>query len=300
VSPSDGAWTSRSESALTRFSRTETASATALLVAVVAALAWAGVDSSGYAEVWHTHLSIELGTRRISLSLSDWINSGLMTLFFFVVGLEARREFDMGELRERGRVIAPVLAGVGGMAGAVALYLLVAGGDQSARGWGVAMSTDTAFALGTLALVGAPLPRTAAVVPAGRSGDRRHRRAGGVIATVYTERVEVLPLLVAAVLFAVIIGACATSALLRVDVLRARRRGLGGVVTLRGGSAGDRAGDGPVRVRRAGRDDGPATGHGSVPGVSGANPPTQLARAAAGGLRAAVSPNERLREGFHR
>src|SRR3977135_807434 len=81
-----------------------------------------------------------------------------MTFFFFVVGLEARREFDIGELRERRRVALPLLAGIGGAAAPVGIYLLVNAGKGSAHGWGVAMSTDTAFALGVLALVGPRVP----------------------------------------------------------------------------------------------------------------------------------------------
>ena len=81
-----------------------------------------------------------------------------MTFFFFVVGLEVRREFDVGELRERRRLALPVLAGLGGMVVPIAIYLAVNAGAHSAHGWGVAMSTDTAFALGMLALVGPRLP----------------------------------------------------------------------------------------------------------------------------------------------
>ena len=89
---------------------------------------------------------------------ASWVNSGLMTFFFFVVGLEARREFDLGELRERRRFALPFAAGLGGMVVAVAIYLAFNAGRSSAHGWGVAMSTDTAFALGLLALVGPRFP----------------------------------------------------------------------------------------------------------------------------------------------
>jgi Na+/H+ antiporter NhaA len=86
------------------------------------------------------------------------VNSGLMTLFFFVVGLEARREFDLGELRERRRILLPLLAGLGGAAATVGVYLAFNAGRPSAHGWGTAMSTDTAFALGLLAVVGPRVP----------------------------------------------------------------------------------------------------------------------------------------------
>jgi Na+/H+ antiporter NhaA len=93
------------------------------------------------------------------MDLHGWVNSGLMTFFFLVMGLEARREFDMGELRERSRLTLPVLAGLGGMIIPVGIFLAFnAGHANTAHGWGIAMSTDSAFALGMLALVGRRLP----------------------------------------------------------------------------------------------------------------------------------------------
>ncbi len=109
-------------------------------------------------DVWHTTFSIQLGHWGISQDLRGWVNSGLMTFFFFVVGLEARREFDMGDLRQRRRVLLPVAAGVGGMLVPIGIYLAINAGRSSAHAWGVAMSTDTAFALGLLALVGRRIP----------------------------------------------------------------------------------------------------------------------------------------------
>lgn len=98
----------------------------------------------------------------MSLDLRGWVNSGLMT-FFFVFGLEARREFDMGELRERRRVALPGAAGLAGLLVPVAIYLAANAGSAS-RGWEAAMSTDTAFALGMLALT---RPRFPLEVPTG-------------------------------------------------------------------------------------------------------------------------------------
>ena len=91
-------------------------------------------------------------------SWQGWVNSGLMAFFFLVAGLEARREFDMGELRERRRLALPVVVAVGGMVAPVAIYLAINFGRSSASGWGAAMSTDTAFALGVLALAGPGVP----------------------------------------------------------------------------------------------------------------------------------------------
>jgi Na+/H+ antiporter NhaA len=152
------AWARSLQAPLRDFLATETGSASVLLAATVAALAWANIDISSYESVWRTDLSIQVGGAGISQDLRDWINSGLMTFFFFVVGLEVRREFDVGELRERRRLALPVLAALGGMAVPVAIYLAFNGGSGSAQGWGVAMSTDTAFALGMLALVGPRFP----------------------------------------------------------------------------------------------------------------------------------------------
>ncbi len=186
------------------FLRTETGGAAVLLAAAVAALVWVNVDASSYDSLWGTTLSIDLGGAGVALDLRHWVNSGLMTFFFFVVGLEARREFDLGELRERRRFALPLLAGIGGMVVAVATYLAFNAGRSSAHGWGIAMSTDTAFALGLLALVGPRFPDrlrafmlTVVVVD--------DIVALVVIATVYTETLRLMPLLVALVFFGVVL-----------------------------------------------------------------------------------------------
>ena len=152
------AWTRNLQTPLRSFLTTETGSAAVLLAGVVAALVWANADQASYERVWTTTLSIRIGGAGVSLDLRDWINSGLMAFFFFVIGLEARREFDLGELRERRRVALPLLAGVGGMVVPVAIYLSLNASGGAGHGWGTAMSTDTAFALGLLALVGKGLP----------------------------------------------------------------------------------------------------------------------------------------------
>jgi Na+/H+ antiporter NhaA len=160
TSPLSGrtAWARNLETPLRQFLRTQTGSAAVLLAGAVAALVWANVDPGSYANVWHTHASVRVGGHVIVQDLRGWINTGLMTFFFFVVGLEARREFDMGELRERRRVTLPLVTGVCGMVVPVAIFLAFNAGHRSAHGWGVAMSTDTAFALGMLALVGRRFP----------------------------------------------------------------------------------------------------------------------------------------------
>ena len=189
------AWLQR-DTTLRRFLRTETASGALLLAAAMGALIWVNIDASSYDRVWATRLSIHLGGAAVSMDVRGWINSGLMSFFFLVVGLEARREFDIGEFRERPRIILPVLAGLGGMAGAVGLYLAINAGRTSAHGWGVAMSTDTAFALGLLALLGRHAPErlrgfilTLTVVD--------DIVGLVVIATVYTHHLTVVPLIIA-------------------------------------------------------------------------------------------------------
>src|SRR5262245_8448865 len=94
------------------FLRTEAGSSGVLAAAILAALLWANLAPDLYDELWRTDLSVGLGDEVLSLDLREWINSGLMTLFFLVVGLEARREFDLGDLRERSRFVLPLLAGV--------------------------------------------------------------------------------------------------------------------------------------------------------------------------------------------
>ena len=206
-------WIRKLKTPLREFLRTETGGASVLLFAAIAALVWVNVDASSYDALWGTTLSIDIGGAGVALDLRHWVNSGLMTFFFFVLGLEARREFDLGELRERRRFALPLLAAIGGMATAVATYLAFNMGAPSAHGWGIAMSTDTAFALGLLALVGRRLPdRLRAFILTLVVVD--DLLALVVIATVYTEQVNVSALLAALSVF---------GAVLVVRALRVRR-----------------------------------------------------------------------------
>ncbi len=182
------------ETPLRTFLRTETGSASVLAGATAAALIWANISISSYDRFWATQLSFLVGSWGVVIDLREFVNSGLMALFFLVVGLEARREFDMGELRVRSRVALPFLAGLGGMVVPISIYLVFNAGRPSEHGWGMAMSTDTAFALGALALVGRRLPDrvrtyllTFSVVD---------DLAGiAVIAIAYSGRIDVVPLL---------------------------------------------------------------------------------------------------------
>jgi Na+/H+ antiporter NhaA len=194
------AWARNLAAPLRDFLNTETGGAVFLLCGAVAALLWANSPwSDSYESVWTTDLSIRLGSHELALDLREWVNQALMTFFFLVVGLEAKRELALGSLRERRRLALPVGAALSGMAVPVAIYLAFNAGGPVAKGWGAAMSTDTAFALGVLALV-AP------------GGTRLRVRlltvavfddlvALLVIATVYTERVAFGPLAIAVGLF---------------------------------------------------------------------------------------------------
>jgi Na+/H+ antiporter NhaA len=200
------AWARNLQTPLREFLRTETGGAAVLLAGAMAALVWVNVDASSYNSLWHTKLAIRIGDAGVTLDLRGWVNSGLMTFFFFVVGLEARREWDLGELRERRRSALPVLAGLAGMAVAVSIYLAFNSGRPSAHGWGVAMSTDTAFALGLLALLGRRFPeRLRAYMLTLLVVDDVASLV--VIATVYTENLKVAMLL-AAIGFYVVVIVC--------------------------------------------------------------------------------------------
>ena len=291
------AWTRSLQTPLRTFLRTETGSAAVLLAGVVAALVWANADPASYERVWTTTLSIRVGGTGISQDLRGWIDTGLMALFFFVIGLEARREFDLGELRERRRVALPLVAGRGGMVVPVAIYLAFNAGRSSIHGWGTAMSTDTAFALGLLALAGTGLPErlrayllTIAVVD--------DVVALLVIAIAYNSSISVVALLVAIGLFACILGIRAADvhfgpiyflfgtgvwvALYKAGVDPVVAGLMGGVIALAypaQRSDLERASD----LFRLFRE----------------QPTGDLARTARGALRTAVSPNERLQTLWH-
>jgi Na+/H+ antiporter NhaA len=291
------AWARSLETPLSSFLRTETGSATVLLGAVLVALIWANASASSYHDVWNTTLQVRVGDAGISQTLGHWINSGLMTFFFFVIGLEARREFDLGELRDREMIALPVLAGLGGMAVTAGIFLAINAGEGSAQGWGVAMSTDTAFALGALALVG---PRfsdrlRAFILTVSVIDDLA---ALVIIATVYASAIHLGALLVGVGVFGVI-------------AVAARLRLGSGLFYLVLGTVAwvalFKSGVDPIVI-------GLAMGllTWAAPAERGnleqatdlfrqfrEQPTPELARSAAVGLESAVSPNERLQHRFH-
>jgi Na+/H+ antiporter NhaA len=292
------AWARNLATPVRDFLSTETGSASVLLAGVLVALLWANSPwSHSYESLWRTTLTIKLGGEGISMDLRQWVNEGLMTFFFLVVGLEAKRELDLGELRERRRVAIPVLAALGGMAAPVAIYLAFNAGGPGAHGWGTTMSTDTAFALGALALL---TPRAAtrlrvflltlAVVD--------DLCALSVIATVYATRISWVALAIAVGLF---------GALLLLRYAPQWRRPVSVVLAIGLWTALFESGIDPVI---AGLAVGLATSaypparedleRATVLARSFREQPTpELARSAQEGVMSAISPNERLQYSLH-
>jgi Na+/H+ antiporter NhaA len=291
------AWTRSLQTPLRAFLRTETGSAVVLLAGAIAALVWANADYGSYERVWTTTLSLHVGGSGVSQDARGWVDTGLMSFFFFVIGLEARREFDLGELRDRRRVALPLLAGVGGMIVPVAVYLAFNAGHPGAHGWGTAMSTDTAFALGLLAAVGRNVPDrlrayllTVAVVD--------DIVALLVIAVVYSGSIAVVPLLVGCAVFGAILlvraagihwgplyfalGLCVWVAFFKGGIDPVVSGLLGGVIAL---------------AYPAQRSD--LERASSLFRLFREQPTGDLARTAREAVKGAVSPNERLQSLWH-
>jgi len=144
---------------LARFLEVEAAGGVVMVVATIAALVWANSPwSESYTTLWSTDLSLEVGPFHISEHLSHWVNDGLMALFFFVVGLEIKRELVTGQLSHIRDASLPIVAAVGGMAVPAAIFTVLNLGGDGLPGWGVPMATDIAFAVGVLALLGDRVP----------------------------------------------------------------------------------------------------------------------------------------------
>ncbi|MBN9494924.1 Na+/H+ antiporter NhaA [bacterium] len=137
------------------FLQTESGSAGLLLAATIVALAWANSPlSEHYFNLWATDISVHVGSHALDMDLHHWINDGLMVVFFFVIGLELRHEISVGDLRQKRRLVIPMLGAVGGLIVPAILYLLISPSGAANNGWGIVIGTDTAFLLGALALVG--------------------------------------------------------------------------------------------------------------------------------------------------
>jgi NhaA family Na+:H+ antiporter len=142
-----------------RFLHVESASGVVLLVCTVAALAVANSPwADSVAAFWQIHARVGIGSWELNESLLHWVNDGLMTIFFFVVGLEIKRELVTGELRDARKAALPIMAALGGMVAPAAIYLLLRSGRPGHEGWGIPMATDIAFVVGVLALLGSRVP----------------------------------------------------------------------------------------------------------------------------------------------
>ena len=144
---------------LTDFLRAEASAGILLVAAGVVALVWANSPwSASYSDLWDHVVTIGSGDRALSLTLREWVNDAAMTLFFFVVGLEIKRELTQGELRDPRLAALPAIAALGGMLVPAALYAALNAGGPGADGWGIPMATDIAIVTGVVALLGTRVP----------------------------------------------------------------------------------------------------------------------------------------------
>ena len=186
------------------FIHTEEVGAIVLLAAAAAAVGWANSPwSESYFDFWHTYISFDIHIFAISENLEHLVNDGLMAVFFFVVGLEIKRELIHGELSSYRKAALPVVAAIGGMAAPALIYLIFNSSGDGVVGWGVPMATDIAFALGVLALLGRRLPAELRVFLLGLAVVD-DIGAIAIIATFYTESIHWANLGLGVALFAVI------------------------------------------------------------------------------------------------
>lgn len=143
-----------------RFMKLEVSSALLLIAMTVIALVWANSPwGESYSHFWHTPVALTIGNLfQLELSLGHWVNDGLMVIFFFVVGMEIKRELVLGELSTRARAMLPVAGALGGMVVPALIYTYFHVGEETIRGWGVPMATDIAFAVAALSLLGSRVP----------------------------------------------------------------------------------------------------------------------------------------------
>src|SRR5262245_42720979 len=130
-----------------------------LLLATLVALVWANSPwAKSYFALWHTTVTLGIGEKTIVHDVHFWVNDALMALFFFVVGLEIKREFLVGELASRQQAALPIVAAIGGVLAPAAIYSFLNARGEGAPGWGIPMATDIAFVIGVMALLGSRVP----------------------------------------------------------------------------------------------------------------------------------------------
>ncbi len=280
------------------FVSAESGSAGLLLAALLIALAWANSPlSDGYTSLWSTEVSVRAGDVELAMSLRHWVTDGLMFLFFLVIGMEVRRELEMGELTDHRIITVPAIAALGGMVVPAAIYLAVNPSGEAAGAWGVVIASDTAFLLGALSLVGATrsTPLRIFLLTLTIFDDVV---AVSVIALFYTEGVDVAALALAAACVAAVV------ALGRLRVWRGAPyvgAGLGlwlamvesGVHPTIGGLAMGLAISAYPPQREA------VERAAELAGAFRQSPMASLARSARLGVAQALSPNDRIQSALH-
>ena len=161
--PTNASWPwlprpARARSMLQYFLKLEAAGGIVLLIAAVGALIWANVWTEAYESFWHIHAALKIEGFHLNGSLGNWVNDALMVVFFFLVGLEIKRELVTGELHDPKRAALPLLAAIGGMAVPALIFFAFNNGTDAIDGWGIPVATDIAFVVGVLALFGRRLP----------------------------------------------------------------------------------------------------------------------------------------------
>ena len=186
------------------FTKAEASSGILLIICTIIALVWANSGiSDTYFHLWHTHISVGLEDFKLDYSLHHWINDGLMAIFFFVVGLEIKREFLVGELSSPRQAILPVAAALGGMVFPALIYFVLNSGGNGEAGWGISMATDIAFVIGLMALLGSSVPANLKIfITALAIAD--DIGAVLVIAFFYTAELSFTALLIAAGIFVIL------------------------------------------------------------------------------------------------
>jgi NhaA family Na+:H+ antiporter len=189
------------------FMRLAAAGGIVLMSATVLALLWANLPGGGegYYDFWHTNFAITLGETGLSKYLLKWVNDGLMAIFFFVVGLEIKREVTTGELANPRRAALPIIGALGGLLTPAAIYVIFNRGGPGEAGWGIPMATDIAFMLGVMALLGSRVPLSlkvffTAIAIVDDIG------AVLVIALFYTEEIIIMPLIIGAGIVILLLG----------------------------------------------------------------------------------------------
>jgi len=187
----------QASASLRTFMQTESAGAGLLFIAGTIALILANSPWSGaWASIWDTRMAVTIGSIGIDLDLGHWVNDGLMAVFFFVIGLEVRKELSVGELTDRRRIAVPLIAGLAGVVVPTLIYLAFNPSGEAARAWGIVVGTDTAFLLGALALVG-PTVSTQLRIFLLTLTVIDDIIAVSIIGIVYSDRIDTVPLVVA-------------------------------------------------------------------------------------------------------